>query len=757
MRSRTILLFALAAAALAAPATVHPVSADSTALPYVDSITTLPATPCEGMPTRIVVAGAFTDGCGRVLGSDPSRLLIAVSPNPDCSRACPTVMTPWADTLDLGRLAAGSHRAVITLAVVNRCVAPPETSFYKADFGFTVGLTCALDPLRFLKQVRIVPARDTLSPIVCDGDSIAVLLSGEFPDNCLRLRRVDLLPSPIASPLPQPPIVRLLFDNLCCAGMVCGLIPRPWTAAVTLPPLPGGLGYNLILEGVEVCCRDNVLPEDPRGVRSIRFAVVGAESCGIVPPPPYACLMTGWDHRDRVGVCDTFFEADGKAGLTYMVRPMVPLSGLQGAVSVTDGLGAPGLLAVDAIEPIGPAAGMHLTWQPEPSGATFVLFAEKGAPIPAPSPTDPPVPILRFTFRHLETAGIYGFAEDPVRRWFVLDRDVMGSDVAAHAVPPCPVRAERMMAEVGTICVGAGMCDANADGRTDVRDLVLAVHCLLGVGPCPPDTLARLDCEGDGDFDLADVICCAHAVLGRPRCPDCAPDSTRPEPAIALSFGEPVRVASGVDIPARLEGADRLGAARFAFAMPADWVAGATLRLAHEDAGWLAFDQRQEGRLAFGLVSLPILTLLPRPGRLDLVLHLELPAGGEGAGVVSLAENELSGGDGVMLASDLGAPAVRLGPGVGLAVSAARPNPFRASTALRLTLDAAADVDFGIYDLAGRRVASLHRGRLGVGSHPFTWSGRDDGGAQVPGGVYFARASVAGRSTVQKLVMVRGD
>ncbi|TMQ72078.1 MAG: T9SS type A sorting domain-containing protein [Candidatus Eisenbacteria bacterium] len=91
-------------------------------------------------------------------------------------------------------------------------------------------------------------------------------------------------------------------------------------------------------------------------------------------------------------------------------------------------------------------------------------------------------------------------------------------------------------------------------------------------------------------------------------------------------------------------------------------------------------------------------------------------------------------------------------------VDAARPNPFATRTSIRLTLDAAAAVDVGVYDLAGRRLATLHAGPLAIGVHTFDWDGRPDDGGAVRSGVYFVRAGVVGHpATTQKLVMVRGD
>ncbi len=66
------------------------------------------------------------------------------------------------------------------------------------------------------------------------------------------------------------------------------------------------------------------------------------------------------------------------------------------------------------------------------------------------------------------------------------------------------------------------------------------------------------------------------------------------------------------------------------------------------------------------------------------------------------------------------------------------PNPARTAR-LSFTLPKAANVDIGIYDVAGRRLATLASGTLDAGVHSREWSGKDASGHDVGAGVYFAR------------------
>jgi hypothetical protein len=64
------------------------------------------------------------------------------------------------------------------------------------------------------------------------------------------------------------------------------------------------------------------------------------------------------------------------------------------------------------------------------------------------------------------------------------------------------------------------------------------------------------------------------------------------------------------------------------------------------------------------------------------------------------------------------------------------PNPFNPSTRIDFVLDRASAVDLTVYDVAGRRVATLLQGRLASGLHNVTWDGTTVSGAPAAAGVY---------------------
>ena len=87
--------------------------------------------------------------------------------------------------------------------------------------------------------------------------------------------------------------------------------------------------------------------------------------------------------------------------------------------------------------------------------------------------------------------------------------------------------------------------------------------------------------------------------------------------------------------------------------------------------------------------------------------------------------------------------------------SGAAPNPFSQRSTITFELPTAAAVDLGIFDLGGRRVATLASGMWGAGRHQAQWDGRDDHGSQSASGVFFVRFSAGRHLETRKLILAR--
>jgi hypothetical protein len=83
------------------------------------------------------------------------------------------------------------------------------------------------------------------------------------------------------------------------------------------------------------------------------------------------------------------------------------------------------------------------------------------------------------------------------------------------------------------------------------------------------------------------------------------------------------------------------------------------------------------------------------------------------------------------------------------------PNPFNPSTTIRFDLPEAADVTLVIYDMLGREVVRLVRGRVEAGYQQIVWNGRTVSGREVPSGIYIARMITAKYHKSMKMVLLK--
>jgi hypothetical protein len=83
------------------------------------------------------------------------------------------------------------------------------------------------------------------------------------------------------------------------------------------------------------------------------------------------------------------------------------------------------------------------------------------------------------------------------------------------------------------------------------------------------------------------------------------------------------------------------------------------------------------------------------------------------------------------------------------------PNPFNPTTTIRFIIPIASNVRLHVYDVTGRRIATLIDRGLSAGEHSVVWSGRDDMGRSVASGVYVVRLVNGEFSGVRRMVLLR--
>lgn len=81
------------------------------------------------------------------------------------------------------------------------------------------------------------------------------------------------------------------------------------------------------------------------------------------------------------------------------------------------------------------------------------------------------------------------------------------------------------------------------------------------------------------------------------------------------------------------------------------------------------------------------------------------------------------------------------------------PNPGR-SARVTFALPTARQVDIGVFDLAGRRIATVAKGEFAAGRHSREWNGRDASGKRVGAGMYFYRATLGGEVRSTRAVLI---
>jgi len=92
---------------------------------------------------------------------------------------------------------------------------------------------------------------------------------------------------------------------------------------------------------------------------------------------------------------------------------------------------------------------------------------------------------------------------------------------------------------------------------------------------------------------------------------------------------------------------------------------------------------------------------------------------------------------------------------LGVRVIGNRPNPFNPVTRIAFSIPAAGVAELAVFDIAGRRVATLVDERVEAGPHEVVWNGTNDAGEPVASGVYFSRLQALGKEHSAKMVLLK--
>jgi hypothetical protein len=747
---------------------------------------TVPAQPCAGQPValRFMLCECQVDLLDASYDSTRG-VVVRLRANP--SIVCATC-NPDSAEVRVGALLAGMHSFNVRFDI-DYVTAPPDSSWPTSPahdvLTFSVGQTCPTPTgIPYLDRVIIgqpSPCEGCPSR-VCPNDSIDVFLAGTFPDDCTRFGGITLYPSMLASPLPQPPTVGIQYETASCLGRPCMMQPQPWSARVRLPGLPGFsaslsgpstlLPLNLAALPVDrmyqlpvvAHLQDLCLPDSLGtliGSASYPFTVADSCTTSVPPPPLDRCFNVAWyDLGGGVAVgnptrCTATWRPGGTTQLSLAVGSHAPIAGVQGALRLENA----GALRVVDVTSLLPGWQVARSLGPD-GGDRFIAFAGPGAaPIPG-SIDGRPTSFLRVVVQHNDLLDVV--TPDIVH---LAALDLLVSDVNGIGIPGCPTPAIYPGTNVATLCRSA-RCDANADGHSDVRDLVVMVNCL---NPPPNVRLACpdssvLDCDRSGAFDLDDVFCCVRSMLGGGMPPD-STGGMRDAPEIVARFGVPQAAPDGViDVPLYLGGMSAVAAARLDVAYPDARYELLEVTFADAPASWWTFHDATGGRARLAILDLAGLDAAGRPialatgGETRAILRFRLRAGAAPGGELSVAAHDFAAADGVGLTTPNAAPRLALASGTSaIALSVARPNPFTGSTAFALTVPTAGAIDVAVFTANGRRVATLLReSAAAAGVYDLAWDGRQDAGGRAPSGVYFVRVVGASADASRKVLYLPG-
>ena len=84
------------------------------------------------------------------------------------------------------------------------------------------------------------------------------------------------------------------------------------------------------------------------------------------------------------------------------------------------------------------------------------------------------------------------------------------------------------------------------------------------------------------------------------------------------------------------------------------------------------------------------------------------------------------------------------------------PNPFNGETNISFTLPEESAIDLCVYDLIGRKVATVFSGYAEAGNTDIRWDAQTADGRELPSGVYFYRLTIAeGRSLTRRMTLLK--
>ena len=247
-------------------------------------------------------------------------------------------------------------------------------------------------------------------------------------------------------------------------------------------------------------------------------------------------------------------------------------------------------------------------------------------------------------------------------------------------------------------CATGGSGDVNADGATNVLDIVQIVNYILGAVEFDDCQFASADLNGDGAANVLDIVAIVNLIL----------DGRSADASSARLIDE----AGAVSIDAN----GYVGAVQMTLTHGADFSINLT------DKAMVAEFATHGNTTTLVVVAPESNQLFTSNGEFEIT---EM--------IVANSSSEIN----VVMATEF-------------SLMAAYPNPFNPSTTLSLNVPENGFVSVKVFNLMGQTVATLAEGNMDANTYSFTWNASD-----MPSGLYMVRAEAMGQVSSQKLMLLK--
>lgn len=83
------------------------------------------------------------------------------------------------------------------------------------------------------------------------------------------------------------------------------------------------------------------------------------------------------------------------------------------------------------------------------------------------------------------------------------------------------------------------------------------------------------------------------------------------------------------------------------------------------------------------------------------------------------------------------------------------PNPFNVGTVIDYVIEEESRIELAVYDILGKRIATLVSGNKDAGRYSITWNGLSDSGEAVASGLYFYSLSSGSGSETKRMMLLK--